>query len=69
MDQGIEKVYFFMHQHEELHSPELCRYLVNELNKHCGTQIPVPEFVDEASVPHEEPSVKKVARKTSKKIK
>lgn len=46
MGQGIERVYFFMHQHEELHSPELCRYLIAELNKHCGTQIPVPQFVE-----------------------
>jgi uncharacterized protein YecE (DUF72 family) len=45
MDQGIEKVYFFMHQHEELYSPELCRYLIRELNKHCNTAIPEPEFV------------------------
>jgi|APTNR8051073442_1049403.scaffolds.fasta_scaffold00300_47 hypothetical protein len=22
-----------MHQHEELHSPELCRYLITEMNK------------------------------------
>lgn len=41
MSQGIQKVYFFMHQHEELHSPELCKYLIEEMNKHCGTQIPV----------------------------
>jgi uncharacterized protein YecE (DUF72 family) len=68
MEQGIEKVYFFMHQHEELHSPELCRYLINELNKHCGTQIPVPQFVDEASS-EMEPPVKKVARKTARKTK
>lgn len=46
MEQGIETVYFFMHQHEELHSPELCRYAIQQLNKHCGTAIPEPEFVD-----------------------
>jgi uncharacterized protein YecE (DUF72 family) len=45
MEQGIEKVYFFMHQHEELHSPELSKYVIQQLNKHCGTSIPEPEFV------------------------
>lgn len=46
IDQGIEKVYFFMHQHEELHSPELCKYLIGQLNRHCGTAIPVPQFIE-----------------------
>jgi uncharacterized protein YecE (DUF72 family) len=41
---GIEKVYFFMHQHEELHSPELCKYVITQLNKECGSNIPVPQF-------------------------
>lgn len=45
MEQGIERIWFFMHQHEELHSPELCRYLIPELNKHCGTSIPDIRFV------------------------
>jgi uncharacterized protein YecE (DUF72 family) len=44
---GIEKIYFFMHQHEELHSPELCKYLIQQLNKHCGTTISEPIFVRE----------------------
>jgi uncharacterized protein YecE (DUF72 family) len=41
---GVEKVYFFMHQHEELHSPELCKYVITQLNKECGSNIPVPQF-------------------------
>jgi uncharacterized protein YecE (DUF72 family) len=45
-DQGIHKVYFFMHQHEELHSPELARYLIQQLNKHCGANLNEPKFVD-----------------------
>ncbi|MCI0751481.1 MAG: DUF72 domain-containing protein [Flammeovirgaceae bacterium] len=45
MEQGIHKIYFFMHQHEELHSPELCRYMIPEINKHCGTAIPEIKFV------------------------
>lgn len=46
IDKGIETVYFFMHQHEEIYSPELSRYLIIELNKHCGTSIPVPVFIE-----------------------
>ncbi|RYD56516.1 MAG: DUF72 domain-containing protein [Sphingobacteriales bacterium] len=42
MENGLEKCYFFMHQHEELHSPELIKYLIDELNKHCGTNIEPP---------------------------
>jgi len=45
MKSGIEKIYFFMHQHEELHSPELCKYTIEQLNAKCGTNIPVPKFV------------------------
>ncbi|NOT76530.1 MAG: DUF72 domain-containing protein [Cyclobacteriaceae bacterium] len=45
MDQKIDTVYFFMHQHEELHSPELCKYVVEKMNKKLGTDIPVPRFV------------------------
>jgi uncharacterized protein YecE (DUF72 family) len=46
MEQGIKKVYFFMHQHEEIHSPELAKYVIQQLNKHCGTNIPEPKFID-----------------------
>jgi uncharacterized protein YecE (DUF72 family) len=44
MDAGLEKCYFFMHQHEELHSPELIRYFIEQLNTRCGTSIKVPEM-------------------------
>ncbi len=46
MEQGVQTVYFFMHQHEELHSPELCKYVIQQLNKHCGTSLPEPQFVE-----------------------
>ncbi len=45
-EQGIQRIWFFMHQHEELHSPELCRYLIPEINKHCGTHIKGINFID-----------------------
>jgi uncharacterized protein YecE (DUF72 family) len=46
MKEGLKSCYFFMHQHEELYSPELARYLIVELNKHCGLNLTVPTFVE-----------------------
>ncbi len=45
-DQGINTIYFFMHQHEELHSPELCKYLIEKMNKVIGTSISFPKFIE-----------------------
>lgn len=45
IEKGIEKVYFFMHQHDELHSPELSLYLIRQLNIKCNLTIPEPVFV------------------------
>lgn len=44
MDAGLEKCYFFMHQHEELHSPQLIRYFIEELNKKCATALKPPQM-------------------------
>ncbi|MEO7992457.1 MAG: DUF72 domain-containing protein [Chryseolinea sp.] len=46
-EEGIRTIYFFMHQHEELHSPELSLYLIQQLNKHCGANIKEPQFVSD----------------------
>jgi uncharacterized protein YecE (DUF72 family) len=35
LDEGLKELYFFMHQHEELYSPELSAYTIDQLNKHC----------------------------------
>lgn len=43
--QGIEDVWFFMHQHDEQYSPELSKYLIDSLNKTCNLQIPSPVFI------------------------
>ena len=42
LDEGIQGVYFFMHQHDEIHSPELAKYLIEELNDKCGLNIKPP---------------------------
>ncbi len=49
MNAGLETCYFFMHQHEELHSPELIKYLIEQLNKHCGTKLDAPEMLDQGA--------------------
>lgn len=45
MDTGLQKLYFFMHQTEEIHSPTLCKYVIQQLNLHCGTNLHEPVFV------------------------
>lgn len=50
MDQGLERCYFFMHQHDELHSPELIKYFIEQMNSHCGTKIPLPKIYTEGSL-------------------
>lgn len=49
MKQGIERIYFFMHQHEELYSPELIRYTIQQLNKQCKLSIKEPVFYNDQS--------------------
>lgn len=45
--QGLEELYFFVHQSEEENSPVLAAYLIKQLNAVCGLQLPVPQFVQE----------------------
>jgi uncharacterized protein YecE (DUF72 family) len=46
LDGGIQGIYFFMHQHDELHSPELAKYLIDELNAHCGLNLTPPVLLN-----------------------
>lgn len=48
IDSGLREIYFFMHQHDELHSPELCKYLIEEMNKACGVKIKAPVFINDS---------------------
>jgi uncharacterized protein YecE (DUF72 family) len=49
IDKGINDVYFFMHQHDELYSPELVKYLIDELNAKHKLGIKAPQFYEEQS--------------------
>jgi hypothetical protein len=45
-EQGLQSVWFFMHQHDERYSPELCDYVVEELNKALGLNLLRPQFIE-----------------------
>lgn len=40
-DLGLKTVYFFNHQENEQHTPVLCDYMAQQLNKKLGTNLPV----------------------------
>jgi uncharacterized protein YecE (DUF72 family) len=42
---GLQTIYFFMHQPKDIDAPILLRYLIKEINKYCHTSIPLPESV------------------------
>jgi uncharacterized protein YecE (DUF72 family) len=44
-DEGLQSLWFFMHQHEEEFSPKLADYTVVELNKALGLDIMRPKFL------------------------
>jgi uncharacterized protein YecE (DUF72 family) len=48
LNNGMKEIYFFMHMHDEANSPELTVYLADKLNKACGLNLPIPEFIDKA---------------------
>ncbi|RCH54093.1 DUF72 domain-containing protein [Mucilaginibacter hurinus] len=43
---GLQSVWFFMHQHDERYSPELCDYVTEKLNNALGLQLRRPQFID-----------------------
>lgn len=45
LDRGLEKVYFFLHQHDERDTPVLANYTIKEFNKHLGSAVPEIEFI------------------------
>lgn len=44
--EGLEKLYFFVHQNIEKASPLLSAYFIENLNKEFGTSIHIPEMAD-----------------------
>jgi uncharacterized protein YecE (DUF72 family) len=46
IDQGIQEVFFFMHMHDEGLSPELSKYVIDELNNKCRLHLNEIKFVN-----------------------
>lgn len=45
LKKGLQELYFFMHQHDETHSPQLCDYVIEQFNSRCGTDLSRVNFV------------------------
>ena len=46
LDHGLKELYFFIHMHDEVTSPELAVYLVDKLNAVCGLNLIRPKFIE-----------------------
>ena len=44
-EMGLQSVWFFMHQHDERYSPELCDYVTEKLNKELNLDLHRPQFI------------------------
>jgi uncharacterized protein YecE (DUF72 family) len=67
MQKGIHDIYFFMHQHEEIHSPELCKYVIEQTNLKCGTGLKVPVFIGEETTEAKQAAKQPRAKRSSGK--
>jgi uncharacterized protein YecE (DUF72 family) len=45
-DMGLQSVWFFMHQHDERHSPEAANYVTRKLNEKLGLSLTLPKFIE-----------------------
>lgn len=45
LNNGLGKVFFFLHQHDEKDTPILANYTIQQFNKHLGATIPEIEFL------------------------
>jgi uncharacterized protein YecE (DUF72 family) len=47
LDQGLEKVYFFLHQHDEKDTPILADYTIRQFNQHLGAKVATIDFIEQ----------------------
>lgn len=45
LDQGVESIFFFVHEHDNIISPEVARHLIRQLNRQAGLDLAEPAFV------------------------
>lgn len=43
---GLQTLYFFIHQHDELKSPELAKYMIDKLNKKARLSLKAPQLLN-----------------------
>ena len=48
VDQGLQSLYFFLHQHDESDTPLIADYTVKELNKKLGMDLKPPHFISKS---------------------
>lgn len=47
MEAGLSHVYFFLHENEEVHSPVIAKYAIEQFNRYCGTSLKEPLFTSD----------------------
>jgi len=45
LDQGVESVFFFVHEHDNIISPEVARHLIRQLNRQADLDLAEPSFM------------------------
>lgn len=45
LDKGLEKVYFFLHQHDEADTPLIADYTIEQFNQHLSSGLPRINFI------------------------
>jgi len=45
IENGLEELYFFMHQPHEQYSPEMSAYFIEKLNETAGLDLKPPRFI------------------------
>ncbi len=48
LNNGLQTIYFFIHQHDELYSPELSAYMIDKLNSQCGLNVKPPKLIKQS---------------------
>lgn len=46
LNKGLKAIHIYMHQPDGIYTPELTKYLVEQLNKHCDLKLEAPNFIE-----------------------
>jgi uncharacterized protein YecE (DUF72 family) len=47
LDQGLQNIYFFLHQHDEADTPLIADYTIEQFNKHLGSDLSRINFINQ----------------------